>query len=87
VCAAAAAAAAAAAVEPVIPRNAKSLHAARQLLHRGVKLIFVNVTFFLSEPRVQERRGSLLADFACRIGKPDNLTTARAERHPAFTAE
>jgi hypothetical protein len=78
---------AAAAVERVTPKNAKSLHAARQLLHRGVKLLFVNVTFFLSGLRVQKRRGSLLAEFACRIGKPDNLTTARAEQHPTFTAE
>jgi hypothetical protein len=43
-------------------RNAKSLHAARQLLHRGVKLLFGNVTFFLSGLRAQKRRGSLLAE-------------------------
>jgi hypothetical protein len=74
----AAAAAAAAAVKPVTPRNAKSLHAARQPLHRGVKLSFVNVTIFLSGLRAQKRRGALLADFACQTSKPDNLTTARA---------
>jgi hypothetical protein len=77
--------AAAAAVEPVTPRVAKSLHAARQLLHRGVKLSFVYVTSFLSGLRAQKRRGLLLAEFACLIDKPD-LTTERAEQHPTLTA-
>jgi hypothetical protein len=51
-----------------------------------VKLLFVNVTFLLSGLRAQKCRGSLLAEFACRIGKPDNPTTARAEQHPILTA-
>jgi hypothetical protein len=76
--AAAAAAAAAATFEPVTPTNADYLHAARQLLRRGVKLLFVNVTTFLFGLRAQQRRGALFAEFASRIDKPDNLNTARA---------
>jgi hypothetical protein len=76
-----AAAAAAAAVELVTPRNANSLHAAWQLLHQRMKRLFVNVTIFLFGLRAQKRPGPLLAGFACRIGEPDNLITARAEQH------
>jgi hypothetical protein len=63
-------AAAAAAVEPVTPRNANSLHAAGQLLHRGVKLSFVNVAIFLSGLRTQKRRGAPRR-VACRICLPN----------------
>jgi hypothetical protein len=53
--------------------------------HLGVKLSFVNVTIFLSGLRAQKRRCALLAEFACRTGKPDKLTTARDEQHPTIT--
>jgi hypothetical protein len=64
--------------------NANSLHAARQLLHQGVKLSNFAVTVFLSGLRAQKRRGALLAEFACQTGKPDNLTTSRDEQHPTL---
>jgi hypothetical protein len=53
--------------------------------HCGVKLAFVNVTISLSGLRAQKRRCALLAEFACRTGKPDNLTTARDKQHPTLT--
>jgi hypothetical protein len=52
-----AAAAAAAAVEAGTSRNTNSLHAVRQLLHRGVKLLLVNVTIFLSGLRQETSQG------------------------------
>jgi hypothetical protein len=42
-----------------------------------MKLLFVNVNIFLSGLRAQKRHGALQR-LACRVGKPDNLTTARA---------
>jgi hypothetical protein len=39
-------------------KKRKLFHAARQLLHRGVNLSFVNVTIFLSGLPVQKRRGA-----------------------------
>jgi hypothetical protein len=42
-----------------------------------MKILFVNVNIFLSGLRAQKRHGALQR-VACRISKPDNLTTARA---------
>jgi hypothetical protein len=61
-----------------------SLHAAQQLLHRGVKQIFVHVAIFLSGLRAEKRHGALLLRETLPAGQACLAPLLRASFHPSM---